>query len=785
MKCHLLYLSYNNYFNRIIKKELSLQEYLAYNHALRENVAFNPNDGIETSIVVNWQEEKFIPDYCIVISLEGSILSKWFITDFVRTRSGQFSASLKRDVISDHYDEVINAPCFIEKGFVYEDNPLIFNKEDFDCNQIKKSETLLHDYSCASYIVLYYDLKAKTKEDSPLKGSVSTIAEPYFDTEASSLEEWSIYEKYASGFKQPVRRDINVFVELAGRTDELRLTFDSTLLGVSSSETGIQSDTELSNTNRDLNEVYEQTILCIRSNAPTIKTYRDQFGNPDNTLNYIYSFNGKIIKCGNDYYRMYVGENVTNISETTTLVSGNLYDALCAAFKQGDNFKYDFEGGFVDAFSIKVHYQKYSLRFEKITEGVTTYKYDFTNCVDVQDQPYGILCLPYKGKDNYDLWYNDTRKIPDNLSILIAREMCKSGVGNDKDIYDAQILPYCPLNLQSNWDDNRRLVYLSVSALDNSQYTDITLNDGVTPVSFGLHPTSSKFSKPLYFSLSTNNLKVENQCKFYRIVSPNYSGQFEFNVARNGGSVALFEADCTYKPFQPYIHIAPVFKGLYGADFNDARGLICGGDFSLSLISQAFETYKLQNKNYQDIFNRQIENMDVNYNIEQKYNLINTIEKEVASGAALIGGTLMGHPAAALGGGVGLVGSAASGYTNMFKNKEVHQEARDYAIDNHNFKLGNIKALPNSIAKVDSYNNNNKVFPILEEYSCTDEEIAIFEDKIKYEGMTINAIGKIKDYVETNNRTFVKGKMIRIEDLAEDSHLLYVIYDEISKGVYL
>ena len=52
--------------------------------------------------------------------------------------------------------------------------------------------------------------------------------------------------------------------------------------------------------------------------------------------------------------------------------------------------------------------------------------------------------------------------------------------------------------------------------------------------------------------------------------------------------------------------------------------------------------------------------------------------------------------------------------------------------------------------------------------------------------MTITAIGKLASYIQQNNElTFVKGKIIRLEDLAEDSHLLYTIYEEIAKGVYL
>ena len=119
----------------------------------------------------------------------------------------------------------------------------------------------------------------------------------------------------------------------------------------------------------------------------------------------------------------------------------------------------------------------------------------------------------------------------------------------------------------------------------------------------------------------------------------------------------------------------------------------------------------------------------------------------------------------------------------LLENRERYAEARDYAIDIHNYQLENIKALPSSLSKVDSFNNNNKVFPILEEYSCTDEEKEIFRDKIKYEGMTVNAIGKIIDYIGSEE-TFVKGKIIRLNDLDEDNHYAQEVINEIALGLY-
>lgn len=83
------------------------------------------------------------------------------------------------------------------------------------------------------------------------------------------------------------------------------------------------------------------------------------------------------------------------------------------------------------------------------------------------------------------------------------------------------------------------------------------------------------------------SMKVSNECDKYRLCSPNWSNFFDFSLAKNGGTVMSFNVDCSYKPFSPYIHINPDFKGLYGRDFNDARGLICGGEFSLPQVTSA------------------------------------------------------------------------------------------------------------------------------------------------------------------------------------------------------
>lgn len=94
-------------------------------------------------------------------------------------------------------------------------------------------------------------------------------------------------------------------------------------------------------------------------------------------------------------------------------------------------------------------------------------------------------------------------------------------------------------------------------------------------------------------TLQTDNLKMSNECDMYRLVSPNFNGQFEFNLSKNGGTVNYFNVDYTYLPYSSYIHINPQFSNLYGQDFDDARGLICQGDFSIMYLSDAWEQYQV------------------------------------------------------------------------------------------------------------------------------------------------------------------------------------------------
>lgn len=162
----LLLLHFNNYFNRIIKKKDSIEDYKAADADYKEasNINFNPGDGVNTSLVLGlgqngslFEGDEF--DYLVayeVVDNINVIRSRWFILEQDRKRSGQYELTLKRDVIADNYIDVVNSPIFLEKGYIDDVNdPLLYNSESMNLNQIKQLEMPLKDETKSGWVVGY------------------------------------------------------------------------------------------------------------------------------------------------------------------------------------------------------------------------------------------------------------------------------------------------------------------------------------------------------------------------------------------------------------------------------------------------------------------------------------------------------------------------------------------------------------------------------------------------------------------------------------------------------
>ena len=326
-----------------------------------------------------------------------------------------------------------------------------------------------------------------------------------------------------------------------------------------------------------------------------------------------------------------------------------------------------------------------------------------------------------------------------------------------------------------------RADYYYVFWLDNTEYS------GLNTRAFASQLRIAKPYSILNPSDTSIGRKLANECDVLRLVSQNYSAIFEFSAAKSGG-VDGFLADCTYKPWSPYIHILPKLKGLYGDNFvaiDDARGLICGGDMSLPQLSNAWANYQLQNKTYHDVFVREIKHMDVQNDINKQGAIAQLIASPFIGGASLGAaagqfGGMQGAVAGAIGGAVGGLATSALDLRNSLRMME---ENKKFATDMYTYNLQNIQAIPTSLTKTSALTYNTRVWPFIEYYTCTDAERNALADKMKYNGMTIMKIGKLTDYLLGEDK-FYKGQLIRL-NIKVDSHMAYEIYNELNKGVYL
>ena len=386
------------------------------------------------------------------------------------------------------------------------------------------------------------------------------------------------------------------------------------------------------------------------------------------------------------------------------------------------------------------------------------------------------------------------------VAEAIARGIAIKGASK---IYDIQILPYCPVPEMLNSDGDIDVTGFTA----NKDYNYITKTNGGDTVGIVLYAKHCRGTFDI--SLSSINgpatskwineqvedivgKKVISETTFVRFVSPNFASSFEINVQKNKG-IKNINVDYFYKPYSPYIHVAPYFSGLYGEDFNDPKGLICSGEFSIATAQSQWENYEIQNKNYELIFNRQIQNLDVNNSIAYD---VQKITSGIGQGTSILTGAATGAVAGsmvnpgigtAVGAAAGAIGSGIlSGVGAKYDLeylKKSQTEARSYAVDMYGYNLGNIKALPYTLTRVSAFTENNKIFPFLEFYECTDEEIEALRNKIKYNGMTIMRIGKIVNFIYYNNR-YVQGQLIRLEGIDEDSHVIAEIAREIKEGAY-
>ena len=804
-------------------------------------------------------------DYLIAHNPQtDEIDSRWFIIDCTRTRDGQWQLTLHRDLVVDYYDAIINSPMFIEKATLAEGDQFIYNNEDMTFNQIKQSETLLKDETDCAWVVGYMSSKPfndgqgdQDKISSEIKYHLP-VNKNY--PSLSSFELYQYSNKAPASQKEPLvsnPTDIVSCVWLShGMKNSLYYGRKYAFNSRGSQNTGILDQTGYSQEipyNWLITGGFDENYQCP-PNAGSSMIWQNSLVGTGNYPSTTLDFFKKGFRTGTTYSEIdtylleqvntvdleelnkykdwtiyvedtqeYYNVQINNIGVSRAEILPNYNGNLWAAMKKGydatvnayNNDPYyssdptweDFTGISAEpnAYSFSVNFQatQYEVILTKLATPSYTYKVEIdNNRYHLNDAPYDMFAIPYSddliiNKSNA-FYVQANKELALQTALALGRDYMGAGY-----IYDIQLLPYCPFRSCIQEDgtfDIDTVSYYDIEALEEGQ--SYGNGDVVGVILFG---TQSTFTFNITQEIELTNKKIQNSCDAWRLCSPNYSGLFEFNVAKNNG-VQYFNVDCTYKPYNPYIHLNPNFQNLYGYDANDMRGLVCGGDFSLPQVTDSWKTYELNNKNYQEIFDRNVQSMELRNNLQESKDIFNAITGTIMGGTAgAVAGSKAGPYGAIAGGLVGTAASAIGGIIDVDYNRMLRNDALDLTKDQFGYQLGNIQALPYSLAKTSAFTANNKIFPFVEYYTCTNTEKRALANKVAWNGMTVMRIGTMSEFIgnqwnyeDIESKGYIKGKLIRLEfpietelehserDVhGEDFHVVNAIAEELNKGVYI
>ena len=777
----------------------------------------------------------------------SDVFSRWFIIDSNLVRGNQYEFSVKRDICVDFYDLMMNSSFFVERGYLDGSNDLIFNDEGQKFSQIKKSQKLLRDETYGPWIVGYVPRELELNSDETIKASVFTdeaditVADitlwDYYTYTNNYVYTDNTDNPYTFGYILPIENHVNSNTKY----QQIIMTFDAKNKISASGSSGFNSsayyepfDNAYSSgviyknyisglylsqkTNLGLNynstmtfndavrlmtlAIRDQILYNLRNNALTwsqmINCYKTHYSPDNETYNELFNnLAGKSIKdlnTGKIYMITVEEEAYTN---GYTYVSGDsnyetLHSLICSLLPNsitnayGSTTKQTNPPISNDALGIGVNLKRAKITLDEIA----------TVQVDIpQDDSVGTIYRTHLIDAPYDMFaipFNSNLAIKDGLSTIYPNVAATLSLANSivaqlgaEKVYDLQILPYCPVRQYIKSDGT-----FDVTDATQKQVREITLGGGTVNYMFWCSKSNQENIILLDpendlepYKIEIDDLKKSYNVDMYRLCSPNFASVFEFSPAQNGG-VDYFTMSYTYKPYNPYIRVRPNFKRMFGNDYKDARGLILQGDFSLPQVTNAWTEYELRNKNYLNVFNREIQSLDLQQKVGQQTDWFKAIAGTLTGGAAgLIAG---GYGGAGVGSALAGVGGALDITINQRLREDVWTKAQAL----FTYQLDNIKALPNTLANVGCLIVDNPLIPILEYYTASNDEIDAYDRKIKYYGMSVMKVGSLAEFLNPSDETFIQGYLLRLlppDGVNEeaDNHLAEELSDEISKGLYI
>lgn len=819
------FFKFNNYYNRVIKRHDTVADY-GEPLGVQQDCNFVHGDGVNSSFTFNRSLSiTETPDYVVVSDYLGN-LSRWFVTNSFKSRDRQDRLELRRDVIADYYSDIVKySPCLIRKGFVKNNNPLIFNDEGVRYNKIKQEERLIKDNSNCSYIVGFiannaeakatingtiktdeYDYYYATIDDFPLKhytdGGGNThdqvckwynTAENlalYYSITFSSATTNASSSQYAnaemtfrpSGFAHPSwytnkynivdfdhhKINDNVYCEYPDtRESGLAIIFNKLANGESNTTANVDVLTRYANLFATKFSLFNNEVLKehARTDLGLTQTVRQNFD----------KFIGKKIKIGNVIYNVSestpvsTNKKIQADSAIPYIVNNNILPTNdevinMAPPARGAHYSINnYQLTESDIYLLAKVNETY-LQLSEASVDIKTSVDSPSNRTHLAEQPYDMFMLINESNIPYKVGVTDYVSNHE-VNINMAQAIIQAYSGSS---YDVQIVPFNPMQGTILADGTLNFYNYDVHAITDSN--NAVVGHYVMCNSADIKLVLNKDE----LKINPADYKADYNLKEYRLCSPNQETIFEFSPAMNEG-VDTWEITANYRPYASYIKVQPTWKGLYGSDrynnLTDFRGLVYNSSLCVTQLNDAWASYVANNKNFQQLFDNQINTLTKQNEIQ-----MNALEETLGWRS------YTGMP-------FGSIARVVGGSRDIDMQRELNNVAIRKLETDFKYQLDNIKSMPHTIKKLTNINGDTRVFPYIEISSCSSIEEESFDLKMRYTGYTIMTTGYIENYLKDEEETFIQADLIRLilergEETA-DNHIAVEIASELEKGVYI
>lgn len=748
--------------------------------------------------------------------------TRWFVTSFIYMNGGQITMFLQRDVIGEK--GIANCYGKIERGYT---NSILKNRKELSLNEILKErikiipETFQYgNYSVNThnnelwgimYFVKPTELDPNTGEPYPEKVNINipAFAPNYVEykliedgTEVFSQASSNVYQKfllrvslYDSVSFNTVTVSYNIVISYSFEghwvykieinrnydvNDSSALRFSSSVylpVGMFLTENSTYRTAEIIATRFAQNTVNGINTGIMLPSFPNL-TYEDL------------DYDGQVVKDGSNFWAY-------SATKTIETINGNISQDAITTFL---NNVFDFHNFYIpisDGTSVQIYPNGFSNSISLngnsnlFSSSIVVSKKRYTRTllsqsesgnlvldttIQLVDEPYSVLAFPLFDTiitSNTGTKFNIQKK----NAFMIFNTVIQYLSGDSPYLVDAQIYPYSPI-LTGITSQINEYPFFKISS--NSYTYNCVVN---------LFPYS--------------DVKKEYIQRKYSLISPEQSGKFDFNFydyiteindVDGINSVGInISIKTSLKPFSIISSavITPSLNSLKGITYNsDLRGSQpTSNGFECSLSSNAFETYKRQNSNYQQTFNLQKEELAMSHQTERVNEITSTVVNTLSAtamgaiaGGAMGGGTGVG---AAIGAGIGgvaagtTVGIASS--VQVAQNDKLRAFEKNLQQQNFDMQIGTIKNLPNSINRISSFNEIilQDFWYVIEIYECSDFEKIIVDNYLLSYGYGIGIFAFLTDFARDG--WFLRSTIVS-SDYPPNLHNIAV--DELSGGIY-